>query len=99
MRQCAARRLCPGICQSIGVSMDERALAPVVSAEFVAADARVSTAGKEVALTRAGALRLDAIDLLRGLVIVLMVLDHIRDYVHAPALVFNPTDLTQTSPL
>lgn len=80
--------------------MDERALASVVSPEFVGVrDASTTTAGNEVALTRAGALRLDAIDLLRGLVIVLMVLDHVRDYVHAPALVFNPTDLTQTHPL
>ncbi|WP_129642565.1 DUF1624 domain-containing protein [Peristeroidobacter agariperforans] len=80
--------------------MDERALAPVVPSEFVGAgESSTATAAKEVALTRAGALRLDAIDLLRGLVIVLMVLDHVRDYVHAPAMVFNPTDLTQTSPL
>lgn len=80
--------------------MEERALAQVVSTEFVVArDGVTSTGEKEVALTRAGALRLDAIDLLRGLVIVLMVLDHVRDYVHAPALVFNPTDLSQTHPL
>jgi uncharacterized membrane protein len=58
-----------------------------------------SAAAQTLGLTRAGALRLDAIDMLRGLVIVLMVLDHVRDYLHAPAFVFNPTDLTQTTPL
>ncbi len=58
-------------------------------------DNSVATASKEVALTRAGTLRLDAIDLQRGLVIVLMVLDHVRDYVHAPAFVFSATDLTR----
>ncbi|GFE81760.1 hypothetical protein GCM10011487_37600 [Steroidobacter agaridevorans] len=80
--------------------MDERALAPVVSPEFVGVgESSAATAAKEVALTRAGALRLDAIDLLRGLVIVLMVLDHVRDYVHAPAFLFSATDLTQTTPL
>ena len=79
--------------------MDDRALASAVSPEFASADTTVPIAAKEVALTRAGALRLDAIDLLRGLVIVLMVLDHVRDYVHAPAFIFSPTDLTQTTPL
>ena len=79
--------------------MDDRALASAVSPEFASADTTVSIAAKELALTRAGALRLDAIDLLRGLVIVLMVLDHVRDYVHAPAFIFSPTDLTQTTPL
>lgn len=80
--------------------MDHSAQASVVSPEFVGVrDNSAATATNQVALTRAGALRLDAIDLLRGLVIVLMVLDHVRDYVHEPAWVFNPTDLTQTTPL
>jgi uncharacterized membrane protein len=71
-----------------------------VAPEFVgASDNSASAVTNQVALTRAGVLRLDAIDLLRGLVIVLMVLDHVREYVHAPAFVFSPTDLTQTNPL
>lgn len=80
--------------------MDPRAQASAVAPEFVdVRDNSASITTQQVALTRAGALRLDAIDLLRGLVIVLMVLDHVRDYVHAPAFLFSPTDLTQTNPL
>ena len=40
--------------------------------------------------------RLNSIDLLRGMVIVLMALDHVR-YFFGPT-AFNPVDLTQTSP-
>jgi len=41
--------------------------------------------------------RFDAPDLVRGLVMVIMLLDHTRDFVHAGALQFDPTDLTQTT--
>ncbi len=42
--------------------------------------------------------RLDSIDLLRGIVMVIMVLDHTRDFALAATLHFQPTDLTQTTP-
>lgn len=48
---------------------------------------------------RLGAARLDMVDALRGLVIALMVLDHVRDYFHWQAFVFSPTDLAKTTPL
>src|SRR5438105_77074 len=41
--------------------------------------------------------RLDSIDWLRGMVMVIMVIDHTRDFVHGPALHDDPTDLTRTS--
>ena len=41
--------------------------------------------------------RLDAVDFVRGLVMVIMLLDHTRDYVHGAALQFDPLDLTHTT--
>lgn len=43
--------------------------------------------------------RIAAIDVLRGLVIVLMALDHIREYLHVSGYAINPLNPEQTTPL
>lgn len=43
--------------------------------------------------------RIDSIDLLRGLVMIIMALDHTRDYFHIQGMTGDPLDLTTTTPI
>ena len=43
--------------------------------------------------------RITSVDLLRGAVMIIMALDHTREFFHSAALTSNPLDLSTTTPL
>jgi uncharacterized membrane protein len=57
----------------------------------------MSTQALAVPLSATRSKRIESIDLLRGIVMIIMALDHVRDYFHGSAYVFDPTDLSKTS--
>lgn len=54
---------------------------------------RTANSGSVVPRTK----RVESIDLLRGIVMIIMALDHVRDYFHKDAFLYDPGDLTKTN--
>jgi len=44
-----------------------------------------------------GSARVQSVDALRGAIVIIMALDHVRDFIHISAMSFSPTDLTRTT--
>jgi uncharacterized membrane protein len=64
-------------------------------------DMLVSSGSSRVSMAASPAgvrLRVQSLDILRGLVMIIMSLDHVRDFLHGGAQHFDPADVTRTTP-
>jgi uncharacterized membrane protein len=59
--------------------------------------ARTSMAASAIPAQSVPSTRIQSVDVLRGAIMMLMAIDHIRDYIARSAMQFLPTDLTRTT--
>ena len=69
----------------------------MLSLDATSAARTVDDSSNDAAAARVRASRVLSIDMLRGLVMVVMAIDHVRDFVHAGAMNFPPEDLSRTT--
>ena len=79
------------------MELDSAAPAFAVGAAPVAPTLRAAVHETTASVVRA-AQRLDSVDLFRGLIMVIMLIDHTRDYVHRDGLSVDPLNLATTAP-
>ena len=79
------------------MELDSAAPAFAVGAAPVAPTLRAAVHETTASVVRA-AQRLDSVDLFRGLIMVIMLIDHTRDYVHRDGLSVDPLNLATTTP-
>jgi uncharacterized membrane protein len=80
--------------------MDTRSATPTPPPTYEPSTTRLkATVYQAAAGAKQAAQRLDSVDLFRGLIMVIMLIDHTRDYVHRDGLSIDPLALATTTPL
>lgn len=69
-----------------------------MSSGAITNSASPAVSGSNVIAGAVAARRIQSVDAIRGAIIVIMAIDHVRDFISSAAMSFPPTDLTRTTP-